>query len=126
MQKNQGRYLKPAVYVVLGFLLVILAALVVGLATQNVILGLMVAIGVLILIGLVLVSAARDRGVHQEASEADHMGVGIAIGMGFGLPYGVVLSAAVDNFAFLGVGVAVGVGMGVAVGTALNERHKRP
>jgi hypothetical protein len=44
----------------------------------------------------------------------------------FGVPYGIVLSVAVDNFAFLGTGVAVGVGMGVAIGTAMNERNKRP
>jgi hypothetical protein len=126
MQTNQGWLLRPGVYVVLGFLLAILAASVVGLVTQNTIVGLMVGIGVLVLVGLLLVWVARDRGLYQEASETNYTGVGIAIGMGFGVPYGVVLSAAVDNFAFLGVGVAVGVGMGVAIGTALNERNKRP
>jgi hypothetical protein len=126
MLTYQGWLLRPAVYVVLGFLLAILAASAVGLATQNTIAGLMVGIGVLVLVGLVLVWVARDRGLYREASETNYMGVGIAIGMGFGVPYGIVLSAAVDNFAFLGVGAAVGVGMGVAVGTGLNERHKLP
>ena len=125
MQTSQGRLLRPVVYVVVGFLLAILAAWLVGLATQNAIVGLMVGIGVLVLVGLVLVWVARDRGAYGEASETNYMGVGIAIGMGFGVPYGIVLNAAVDNFAFLGTGVAVGVGMGVAIGTALNERNKR-
>jgi hypothetical protein len=123
---NQGRFLRPVVYVVLGFLLAILAASVVGLVTQNAVIGLMVGVGVLVLAGLVLVWVARDRGMYQEAGETNHMCVGMAIGVMFGVPYGIVLSAAVDNFAFLGVGAAVGVGMGVAIGTALNERSKRP
>ena len=107
MLTYQGWLLRPAVYVVLGFLLAILAASAVGLATQNTIVGLMMGIGVLVLVGLVLVWVARDRGVYQEASETNYTGVGIAIGIAFGVPYGVVLSTAVDNFAFLGVGVAV-------------------
>lgn len=47
----------------------------------------------------------------------------LALGMPlFGLPFGVVIALAVDNFPLVGVGLPMGMLIGVAVGTALDRR----
>jgi hypothetical protein len=42
----------------------------------------------------------------------------LAIGMAaFGIPFGLVFSTALDNYAFIGIGLPIGMGIGIAIGT---------
>ncbi len=45
----------------------------------------------------------------------------VGIGSAFGIPLGLVLSIALDNFAMIGVGIALGIGIGVAI----EDKYKR-
>ncbi|GGG09466.1 hypothetical protein [Pontibacter amylolyticus] len=54
-----------------------------------------------------------------------HLKLWMALGMSaFGLPFGVVFSLALKNFAFIGLGLPIGIGIGIAVGTKLDEKAK--
>ena len=57
----------------------------------------------------------------REAGDQDNR---MAIGIALGIPFGVVLSLLLDNWAMVGVGVALGVAFGLlppAKGTAASE-----
>ncbi len=55
-----------------------------------------------------------ERNHHKHQKQA-RMRVGyMATGIALGLIFGVALSVAVDNFAFLGVGIAIGTALGAA------------
>jgi hypothetical protein len=47
----------------------------------------------------------------------------MAIGMSaFGMPIGIALSVALDNFAFIAIGLPIGMPIGMAVGSAMDKR----
>ncbi|MCP2042850.1 hypothetical protein [Pontibacter sp. HSC-36F09] len=49
----------------------------------------------------------------------------LALGISaLGIPFGVVFSVALKNFAFIGLGLPIGIGVGIAVGTQLDEQAK--
>jgi len=52
------------------------------------------------------------------------LGVGIAIGIGMMVPFGIILGVSTGNMAFMGFGLPIGIAVGTAIGAALNERHK--
>lgn len=58
----------------------------------------------------------------QETLKREAMSQGMAIGMVLFMPFGIILSMATDNFAFIGVGVPIGVAVGVAIGKSLSQR----
>jgi len=49
------------------------------------------------------------------------MAIGIAIFSGFGIP----LSIATGNYAFIGIGPALGVSMGLSIGSSIEAKHKK-
>lgn len=54
-----------------------------------------------------------------------HLKLWMALGMSaLGIPFGVVFSIALKNFAFIGLGLPIGMGIGIAVGTKLDEKAK--
>jgi len=55
---------------------------------------------------------------HKIVTEGYYMGIGIAIGSGFG----VALGAATDN---IGIGIPIGVGIGLAIGSTLDAKAKK-
>jgi hypothetical protein len=52
------------------------------------------------------------------------IGVGIAIGIGMMIPFGIILGVTTGNMAFIGFSLPLGISVGTAIGIALNERHK--
>ncbi|MBT8209662.1 MAG: hypothetical protein KJP14_03965 [Eudoraea sp.] len=48
------------------------------------------------------------------------MGIGIALFSGLG----VVISAVMENYAFIGMGPAIGVAVGLPIGQAIENKHK--
>ena len=56
--------------------------------------------------------------------ETNYIGVGIAIGIGMMLPFGIILGITTGNMAFIGFGLPIGIAVGTAIGVALNERNK--
>lgn len=47
----------------------------------------------------------------------------MALGMSaFGLPFGVVFSITLGNFAFMGLGLPIGMGIGIGIGTELDKQ----
>ncbi|WP_051287157.1 hypothetical protein [Algoriphagus mannitolivorans] len=50
------------------------------------------------------------------------MGVGMAV---FGVPFGVVFSSLIKNYAFIGIGIPMGLSIGIGVGTALDNQAKK-
>ena len=48
------------------------------------------------------------------------MGIGIALFSGLG----VVISAVMENYAFIGIGPAIGVAFGLPIGQAIENKHK--
>ena len=56
--------------------------------------------------------------------KTNYVGRGLAIGLAIGAGYGVVLSAATDNPAFLSIGIGSGLAMGIAIGSGLQRRHE--
>lgn len=46
----------------------------------------------------------------------------LAIGISIGLPFGVVLSLLLDNWAFLGAGLAIGIAIGVSLDAARKDK----
>ncbi|SIT89744.1 hypothetical protein [Pontibacter indicus] len=54
-----------------------------------------------------------------------HLKLWLALGMStFGLPFGVVFSLALKNFALLGLGLPIGMGIGMGIGAKLDEKAK--
>lgn len=45
----------------------------------------------------------------------------IAIGIGFGILFGIPLAISLDNFGFIGIGIPIGL----AIGLALEEQYKK-
>ncbi len=58
----------------------------------------------------------------QEALKRQTMGQGMAIGMVMFIPFGIILSILIGNFAFIGMGLPLGVAVGVAIGESLYQR----
>lgn len=50
------------------------------------------------------------------------MGVGMAV---FGVPFGVVFSSMINNYAFIGIGIPIGLSLGIGIGTALDNQAKK-
>jgi hypothetical protein len=51
------------------------------------------------------------------------IGVGIAIGIGIMVPFGIILGVSTGNMAFIGFSLPIGIAVGTAIGAAFNERH---
>ena len=51
--------------------------------------------------------------------------LGIAIGAGFGVALGLILSTVFDNPGFFAIGISCGLGTGLSIGVALDERETR-
>ena len=49
------------------------------------------------------------------------MTIGIALFSGFGIP----ISIATENFAFIGIGPALGVAIGLLIGSSIEAKHKQ-
>jgi len=52
------------------------------------------------------------------------IGVGIAIGIGMMVPFGIILSVTTGTISFIGFGLPIGIAVGTVIGAAHNERHK--
>jgi MFS family permease len=124
MRESGSRIFRSKNYIILGIALTVGAGLGAGIATQSIVIGFMVGVGAAVIVGLAGVLIFDNSPKQQAPAETNYLGVGIAIGAGLGVAYGVVLTAATDNPAFLGVGIAVGTGTGISIGVALNERSK--
>lgn len=49
----------------------------------------------------------------------------LAIGMAvFGIPFGMIFSLSLDNFAFIGIGLPIGMSVGIAIGTQKDKQAK--
>jgi hypothetical protein len=55
---------------------------------------------------------------------AHYMGVGMAIGAGFGIVFSILLVFVLKHPGMIGVGAAIGVSIGIAIGEGLYQRHK--
>ena len=53
--------------------------------------------------------------------QAAWMSIGMAA---FGVPFGMIFSMALDNFAFLGIGLPIGISIGIAIGAAKDKKAK--
>lgn len=50
----------------------------------------------------------------------------LSIGMAvFGIPFGLIFSSALNNFAFLGIGLPIGLSIGIAIGTAKDKQAQQ-
>jgi hypothetical protein len=58
----------------------------------------------------------------QEALKRQTMGQGMAIGMVLFIPFGIIFSILIGNFAWIGWGLPLGVSVGVAIGESLYQR----
>ena len=63
-----------------------------------------------------------QKNYEQEALKRETMGQGMAIGMVLFIPFGIILSILIGNFAFIGMGIPLGVSVGVAIGEDLYKR----
>lgn len=60
----------------------------------------------------------------KELEKTNYIGRGLALGLVLGAGWGVALSAASDNPAFLAIGAGCGMSIGIAIGTSLQRRHE--
>jgi hypothetical protein len=60
---------------------------------------------------------SNSNGGRTDRQPGSMIGVGIAIGAGFGVALGLVLDS-------LGLGIAIGVSLGVAIGAGMEQRRK--
>jgi len=58
----------------------------------------------------------------HEALKRQAMSKGMAIGMGIFIPFGIIFSILIGNFAFVGLGIPLAVSVGVAIGESLLQR----
>jgi hypothetical protein len=124
-EKPNDEISKRFAYTIASLILAVGAGLGVGIVTDSAIVGVAAGIGGIIIAGLLLVTIIKDKSTYQTSQETNYIGVGVAIGAGLGVAYGLVLSTTLDNPAFLGAGIPLGVGPGIAIGAALNARSKR-
>ena len=59
----------------------------------------------------------------HEPRKRNYMVIGPLAGGLLGAMFGIILSLAVDNFAFIGVGVALGTSVGAAIGQDLHLKE---
>jgi len=57
----------------------------------------------------------------NESEIRNYTALGTLIGGFLGAVFGILLSLAVENFAFIGVGVAAGTGVGAAIGQSIRR-----
>ena len=49
----------------------------------------------------------------------------LAFGMAvFGIPFGVIFSVSLQNYAFIGIGLPIGMGVGIAIGSSMDKKAK--
>ena len=66
----------------------------------------------------------KNTSTGQEPKKVDYVTQGFGLGLVLGAGWGVVLSAALDNPAFIAIGVGCGISLGLAIGTSLQRRHE--
>lgn len=49
------------------------------------------------------------------------IGIGMIV---FGIPFGLMFSTSLDNFAFIGIGLPIGLSMGIAIGAEKDKKAK--
>ena len=60
----------------------------------------------------------------KQYPEGHFIGLWMCIGVAVFTALGVAISAAIQNFAFIGIGPAIGVGFGLPVGQAMENKYK--
>jgi len=62
--------------------------------------------------------------IDREPENTNYTGVGVAIGLAIGGGLGVVFGIALDNMAFMSIWVGAGLSIGVAIGAGLDARNE--
>lgn len=75
-----------------------------------------------VLIKKVLVHLQKN---HKLITQGYYTNTYMALGIGFGLPFGAIFSQLLGQTAFIGIGLPLGIGFGMSIGSSLDIKAKK-